>query len=83
MENNFKNIYPISQKFYKCLTAALHMNENLMPVDCIQILEKEYGKRINYFKDETLRGMLYRMMQQAVDRPDKEAIIETVEYFLS
>lgn len=46
---------------------------NLMPADCIEIIEKHFGKRAWKMKPSTLTRMIGEMMKTAIDyEPTKE-----------
>ena len=53
------------------------------PDSSIEILEKYYGeKRLKRMKFKTLYDKVYRLQRVLVESPDKEHIIESINYYL-
>jgi len=59
-----------SWSFRKCMHEAFLMNENLMPVDCIEILERNYGKRLETITPKTMVAMVEDMLRTSTDCTD-------------
>jgi len=70
-----------SNTFLKCKHEAFIINENLFPVDCIDILKSNYGERLESMKPDTIFDMVWDMMATAGD-PDQEQIIEIVNDYI-
>lgn len=66
--------------FMRCRKEAMP-NEGLMPADCIQILENNYGKRLERIKPKTIHSMVESLMRLATDCIDHEQIEETVQQY--
>ena len=64
-----------SEMFEQARCIAFH-HENLMPVDCIDILESIYGKRLLNMRPKTIREMVRSMMQTWIDTAN---IIDDIE----
>jgi len=70
-----------STTFLKCKNEAFIMNENLFPIDCLEILKKNYGERLESMKPHTIFDMVWDMMATTCD-PDQEQIIEVVNDYI-
>lgn len=53
-----------STTFLRCKHEAF-LNEGLMPVDCLEILDSNYGIRLETMKPKTIVDMILEMMQTA------------------
>lgn len=72
-----------SQLFYNCIQQA-KQTEDLFPVTCIEIIEKNYGTaRMENLKPETLHNMVFDLMGTITDEPDREEITEVVNTWLN
>lgn len=70
-----------SFKFRQALHRAF-INPDIMPVDCIDILQDVYGKQLDRMKPATITQMVRYMMQTAIDTSDiMDDIEETVQDF--
>jgi len=56
---------------------------NLMPPECLNILEEVYGKRLEKMKPKTIFEKVKLMMQTVDSNPDDEGILDAVEYYLN
>lgn len=71
-----------SQTFLKCNYEAKKMGDELFPWDCLDILKKNYGKRLEWMKPKTIAEFIYCLMQVLVDDPDSNEIIEVVNNYI-
>ena len=71
-------------QFYK-ITAICEERHgiNLMPTDCINIMEEVYGKKMETFKPKTIFNKVYNLMTLVESNPCKESINDSVEYYLN
>lgn len=72
----------MSQTFWKCNNEAKEMGDDLFPWDCLDILKKNYGKRLEIMKPQTICEFIYSLMQVLVDDPDQNEIIEEVNKYI-
>ena len=68
-----------SLMFRKSMYEAFLMNENLMPVDCIEILERNYGKRLESISPKTMIAMVKDMLMTSTDCMD--GAYEVVQHY--
>jgi hypothetical protein len=66
-----------------CEIAEDRHGENLMPDDCVVILEECYGKKMERMKPKTIYEKVYHMLLQATDSPDEEGIMDSVKYYMN
>jgi hypothetical protein len=68
-----------SRLFKHCKHLAFLLNENLMPVDCLNILIENYGVRLDYMKPSTIVRMIHEMMMTSTDVVDDDYVNELVQ----
>jgi len=69
--------------FEKARTMAMQKGENLFPVDCIEILDAIYGKRLERIKPTTIFNMVLDMMRLATDASIEDDIHEAVSDYIN
>lgn len=70
--------------FYKAFKIAEERHGgDLMPCDCVNILEEVYGKRMTKMKPKTIIDKVTKMMQTVEPSPDTQSIKESVDYYLN
>lgn len=69
---------------YKCMIEAQEMNEDLFPVDCIEILENNYKMRLENMKPITIYNKVCDMMAVLIEVDDdaKRHVIENVNWYV-
>ena len=71
-----------SKTHIKAIKIAFNM-ENLQPFDCIEILERLYGERMEYMKPKTIFNMVNDMMQTQTNTENIHSdIIEAVNNYI-
>jgi hypothetical protein len=68
-----------SRLFKHCKHTAFLLYENLMPVDCLNILIDNYGIRLDLMKPSTIVSMIHEMMMTSTDVVDDDYVNELVQ----
>ena len=71
-----------SLTFQNCIQEAKNLGDALFPSDCMNILIKNYGKRLDVMKPVTIYNMVYDLMS-VLTEPDSIEIKEVVVNFLN
>lgn len=61
---------------------AIAFGINLMPCDCIEILKKVYGKKLETMNPKTIYDKVYNLMRTIEEEPNEQFIIDEVNYYI-
>ncbi len=71
------------KRFFTALvTAEERYGINLMPCDCIAVLEEVYGKSLDLMLHKTIFKKVRMMMCQVESNPDEDIIMESINYYM-
>ena len=73
----------MSQTFGRCLQRAKDLEEDLFPWDCVEIMEQEYGERMENMNPQTIRNKVTDMMGVINDCDHSECINTAVNNWLN
>jgi hypothetical protein len=74
----------VGLQFYKIMAICEERHGiNLMPIECINVMEEVYGKKMETFKPQTIFNKVYNLMTMVDSNPCKESINESVEFYLN
>ena len=72
----------MSKTYWECNYEAKAKGVDLFPLGCLDILKKNYGKRLESMKPQTILEYIYSLMQVLIEDPDENEIIEVVNNYI-
>jgi len=73
----------MSQMFKNCIADAKKLGTELFPIDCIDILERNYKGRMDLMKRYTIIKKVYDLMGVITDSPDYSEIVAVVNNWMN
>ena len=66
----------------KCIYQAKQLEDDLFPVDCLEILKTNYGRRLELMNPGTIHRFINDLMSTLAE-VDQEQIVEVVNDYLN
>ena len=66
----------------KCIYQAKQLEDDLFPVDCLEILKTNYGRRLELMNPVTIIGFINDLMNTLTE-VEQEQIVEVVNDYLN